>query len=70
MIFVCCLLVVALVAQAYFNWREREKLVRRLQSPQNVIVEEAPKHPKPERVFTDQQYKKLMESRGQIPRDN
>lgn len=71
MTFVCIALVLALAAQSYFTGREREKLVRRIESPQNVIVEEAAKHkrPTPERVFTDEQYKKLMEDRGQIPRN-
>jgi hypothetical protein len=50
--------------------KEREKLVRRISEPQQVIVENAPKREKPERVWTDEQYKKLMLSRGQIPRDN
>lgn len=70
MIFVVLFLLLALVAQGYLGWKEREKLVRRIHSPQQVIVEEAQttRHPPPERVFTDKQYKKLMEERGQIPR--
>jgi hypothetical protein len=71
-ILICVALVLALVAQAYFNGREREKLLRRIQAPQNVIVEEATAHkrPTPERVWTDEQYRQLMLSRSQIPRDN
>jgi hypothetical protein len=58
------------VVQYISAQKEREKLVRRISEPQQVIVENAPKREKPERVWTDEQYKKLMESRGQIPRDN
>ena len=70
MTIICGLLIVAFVAREYFAAKEREKLVRRIQSPQSVIVEEAPKHPSAIAVRTDAQYRKLMESRGQIPRDN
>jgi hypothetical protein len=68
--FVCIVLVLALIVQGYFAWREREKLLRRIAEPQQVIVENAPKREKPERVWTDEQYRQLMLSRGQIPRDN
>lgn len=72
MIFVCALLIVALVVQSYFNWREREKLIRRVQEPQQVMIEQAPKRPKPPVISMqdDAAYKRLMESRGQIPVDN
>lgn len=70
MIFICALLIVALVAQGYFNWREREKLIRRVVSPQQVVVEESKKHEPAVKVWSDDQYKKLMQSRGQMPVDN
>lgn len=70
MIFVCIALVLALAAQTYFTGREREKLVRRIAEPQQVILEKAPKHEPAIKVRTDAQYKKLMEDRGQIVRDN
>jgi hypothetical protein len=70
MIFVCALLVIALVAQSYFAWREREKLTRRIASPQQVVVEESKKHEPATKVWSDDQYKKLMQSRGQMPVDN
>lgn len=72
MTFVCIALVLLLGLQAYLNGREREKLLRRIQSPQQVIVEEASAKPrrKPEQIWTDAQYKRLNEERGSIPRDN
>ena len=70
MIFVCGLLILALVAQSYFNWREREKLVKRVVSPQQVVVEESKKHEPATKIWSDDQYKKLMQSRGQMPVDN
>jgi len=70
MIFICIALIAAIVALEYFHWREREKLVRRIQSPQQVVVEESKKHEPAVKVWSDEQYKKLMQSRGQIPVDN
>ena len=74
--FVCLALVLVVIMQFYFNGREREaafkereKLVRRIGEPQAVMIENAPKRPKPPTVSSDADYKRLMESRGQIPRE-
>lgn len=67
---VICVALIALdVVQYVCAQKEREKLVRRIAEPQQVVVENVPRREKPERVWTDEQYKKLMESRGQIPRN-
>jgi len=67
---ICVALIGLNVVQYVYAQKEREKLVRRISEPQQVIVENIPKREKPERVWTDEQYKQLMISRGQIPRDN
>jgi hypothetical protein len=67
---ICAALIGLNVVQYISAQKERERLVRRVAEPQQVIVENAPKREKPERVWTDEQYKELMLSRGQIPRDN
>lgn len=66
---VCALLIVAFVAREYCAAKERQELLRRIQAPQNVIAEEATAHkrPKPMQVWSDEQYKQLAESRGQVP---
>lgn len=70
MIFVCIALILALAAQTYLTGREREKLIKRVVSPQQVVVEESKKHEPATKVWSDDQYKKLMQSRGQMPVDN
>lgn len=65
---ICLLLAFAL--REHMHRQEQRELLRRIQSPQQVIAKEAPKREKPERVWTDEQYRQLMLSRGQIPRDN
>lgn len=66
---IICLLI-AFVLREHMHRQEQKELLRRIQSPQQVIAKEAPKREKPERVWTDEQYRQLMLSRGQIPRDN
>lgn len=70
MTYVCIALILALAAQTYFTGREREKLTRLITSPQQVFAEEAKKHEPATKVWSDDQYKKLMQSRGQMPVDN
>jgi hypothetical protein len=67
---VCVALIALNVVQYVYAQKEREKLVRRIAEPRQVMVQEAPKREPPERVWTDEQFRRLMLSRGQIPRDS
>lgn len=68
---ICVALIALNVVQYVSAQKERERLVRRVAEPQQVIVENAPKRDRPERVWTDAQYLKLNEERGTVtPGDN
>lgn len=70
MTFVCIALVILVGFVLWMAKQEREKLIKRVVSPQQVVVEESKKHQPAVKVWSDDQYKKLMQSRGQMPVDN
>lgn len=70
MTFICIALVILVGFVLWMAKQEREKLIKRVVSPQQVVVEESKKHEPAVKVWSDDQYKKLMQSRGQIPVDN
>lgn len=70
MTFICIALVILVGFVLWMAKQEREKLIKRVVSPQQVVVEESKKHEPAVKVWSDDQYKKLMQSRGQMPVDN
>lgn len=69
MTYVCLGLIVLLVGQAWWAHRERQELLRRIQSPERVALDEAPKRPPLEHIHPtdDAAFKRLAEERDRKP---